>query len=272
VGGREYTWHDVWAAARKGSSWTALEREVGEGIALQKAERTAPDDEVRAEGQEFRRTRRLHAGEDAEAWLTAREVTLAEWHDYLERVVLRRVHPGPKPARPTARAVEVTGWCSGAFDDMARDLAVQVLGVGSVRPKAADVAALIERNRLDWIRVDAEVAIFRNDDTAREAIQCVKADGMGLADVAKAAKATTNRISARLDELTADVRTRLLPAVPGEVLGPVRDDEGSAVYVVNDKILPATDDPAIVAMARDRLIDATVQRALEDHVTWHEPG
>ena len=274
IGGRDYTWDDVWVHARVSGSWNTLETAVREGILLRDAGNEAPADQVRADAVAFRRARRLDAAEDAEAWLAARDLSVPQLFDHLEREVLRRLYTAPRRRRSVADRPEVfaSGWCSGAFDDMARSLAAAELGVGEWEPSDKEVKALIERRKLDWIACEADVAVFRNEDAAREALHCVKSDGMALAEVATLAKSEARRWSGMLEDLESGVRTRLLAAAEGDLVGPVPFDGGPAVVLVHRKVLPSPASAAAVARARQVLRDSTVERTLTDRVVFHEPG
>src|SRR5262249_29127526 len=100
VDGDVYSWNDVVHLARLRGDWDALAEEARAGLAAireleQLREPPAPD-EVGAAQRAFRYARGLLAGDELDAWLDRRGLTLAEWRAYLERqVALER---GPEPA------------------------------------------------------------------------------------------------------------------------------------------------------------------------------
>lgn len=267
--GRDYRWDDVLAAAAAYGDWEPIRRHAA--VERPPAERAA----VNA----WRRRRRLLSADETVAWLDHWCIDLAD----LER------HLGVRAQEPGAdldRAAWVEAVCSGAHRDLARALAARV----ALAPSAAgsDLAALdqefqkrkhaIERsdavadliaaNASEWVRVQLRRLTLGDVDAAREAVLCVRVDGMSLNDVARIAGTVVIEKRAFLDELDADWRALLSSAAVGELRGPVATGAGYAVTQLLAKDFDA-DDPAVMARARKAAVDQAIAHEAE-RFTWHE--
>src|SRR5262249_61911528 len=87
------TWADVVALARADGSWEELEASTRRGLAALRdaaaTDRRPSQDEVTEAARRFRYAHDLLAGEELNAWLEQRQVTLAEWRAYVERDIVR---------------------------------------------------------------------------------------------------------------------------------------------------------------------------------------
>ena len=68
---------------------------------------------------------------------------------------------------------------------------------------------------------------------------------------------------------TRSWRSALVPARPGDLLGPIRDEPDYILVHVEAKFLPHVSDPAARARARASLVARAVDRAVNDLVVWH---
>lgn len=124
-------------------------------------------------------------------------------------------------------------------------------------------------HRLDWIRFDCRYVLFPDEQMAREASLCVRDDGMQLGEVAANAKTGLHNATLYLEEIDPSLRDRFLSAGKGALVGPVNWDEGCALFVVDDKIPPALEDPAIKRRAEESLIQNAIDREISNRVKWH---
>jgi hypothetical protein len=136
---------------------------------------------------------------------------------------------------------------------------------------SCDLDAEIAQRRLDWIRLHCELALFPDEQAAREAILCLREDHQALGDIAARARTTACEIFLFLEDVEAGWRPTLLPASPGEVLGPLRMGERVAVLAVRDKRIPTARDPEIQQRAQRAAFDRAVERALQTYVRWQTP-
>ena len=125
----------------------------------------------------------------------------------------------------------------------------------------------VDANRLEWMRLELETVSFRSETAAREAILCIREDGLSLYDVAALSHRRVDRTTISLEEVDAPHRDQLLAAEPGRVLGPLAVDGRFDVTTLVRRTSPALTDPAVAARARQAVIDLALQHAARDHVT-----
>ena len=228
-----------------------------------------------------------------EAWLEHWGLSHGDWSSFLTRSLARSRQPG---SGGTAREedVGVEAVCSGALAELARDLAARAAaaeangaGPGPVETDLAQMdealaeftlgaltpqtqAKTFELRNADWVRISYTALVLPESSMASEAALCVRDDGLGMAEVAERAGVSVVERESFLEEVDPDLSKSLLSAPPGELVGPLRVQNGFALFRVNEKIAPTLDDPAI----QDRLEEEVPRRALErevrNRVQWHE--
>jgi hypothetical protein len=253
----------------------------------------------------FRTERRLLAADELRAWLAANRLTLADWNDFLRRAVLRSDTAGPSAAAPgdAATTIWAEGVCSGAFDRFASALAARAAALAAnpevaprrppppewpdrlwraeaaydelVRQVAASDAPrrAVAANSVEWLRVDCEYLASPSEDVAREAALLLREDGLPLPDVARMAGLDPASERMYAGDMDHDLRTRVLSAAPGDLVGPVAiGGSGFLVMAVRDKVAPSMDDPEIRERAEAWALSAAVEREVSGRVSWHEHG
>lgn len=123
-------------------------------------------------------------------------------------------------------------------------------------------------HRLDWVRVDYQLALFPSAAIANEAALCVREDGIALAAVAVEAGVPTTRICHCLDAEPPAQRAALLGASIGALLGPHADHGDFRLMQLIGKQLPSLDDPTISERASTAALQHASARATNDHVRW----
>jgi hypothetical protein len=111
--------------------------------------------------------------------------------------------------------------------------------------------------------------LFPDEQMALEAALCVRDDGMQLDEVAANAKIGLHNAPLYLEEIDPSLRDRFLSAGKGVLVGPLNWEKGFALFVVEDKILPALEDPAIRRRAEESLIQNVINREIVNRVKWH---
>lgn len=296
-----YRWRDVEALARHGGRWTPLEREVRTRLAAWRAaERSGglpSADAVREAAADFRRERRLLAAEDMERWLHQRRLRIADWLDWVRRQLVADAPDGAanEPVDVDA-ALWVDGVCTGrlrAFsDELAGRAAVYARTastsgasrIGPPTPEALDeayerfraemltadrVADTIREHRLDWMWVDAAVITLPTFDAAQEAAALLE-DGVDVEEIGALANAPTAAVSARLANVSGELRLPLTAASPGATVGPVERPDGWTVARLRDRRPASPDDPDDLATARAALERRLVSLEVDRHIRWHD--
>jgi hypothetical protein len=308
LAGETFSWADLAAWARVDSSWPELEERTRQGVACEKrlaasGEQLATPEVVEAANR-FRYAHALLAGEQLEQWLERWQVTAAEWRGYTRRLVLRERWAGELgdtaerfsvSDEDVERALWPEAVCSGFLERLAVGVAADgALAVAAgeliegdrelvlvrIRSAAAQarihaitadaVAREIVSHALEWLRLEGSVLEFAEEDTAREAALCIRADGQALAEVAVASGAAQGVLSVYIADVEAELSPVLVAAREGELVGPVPRNDGFALLLVEKKTTPTEADPEVRRRAEELIVARTVDRALRAHVEWHE--
>lgn len=126
----------------------------------------------------------------------------------------------------------------------------------------------LELGRLEWIRLDCRVLLFRDEALAREAALCVNEDGMMVDQVAENAHALVHEMRFYLGELDPDLQPRLLAALPHELIGPAPFEEQVALFLVLDKLLPDERSPDLRREVERRAVARAVSDQVNRRVQW----
>ncbi len=308
VDGVVYPWAQVLAHARRRGAWQILTTEVRQALAcLRMATEQGPPlerDAERPAGNEFRRARRLHAAEDLEAWLASRELTVAQWRHYIRGEALRRRHAAELDTVPerypvdddaVEKAAGIWGCCSDALARWAWLLAGRAAAAHAATERAGDpppapddldaleelsdrfadgvatnerLEALLAARYLDWLRLEGTSAAFDDDDTAAEALLCVRDDGWTLAEATQAGRGHLRRLRLLVEEIAPDTRHHFVRARDGDLLGPLTIvGEPTLVHVLR-KDAPSLDDHELRLKASRQLVSTAAAREVDDRVEW----
>lgn len=155
-----------------------------------------------------------------------------------------------------------------------RSLIKRVIGsAAAVRSALAsdrDVDREIANRGLDWTRIEAESIELDDDDAAREAALSIALDGRSMADVAADCQVEVQVLNTLLEDARPELRILLLPAEPGETVGPVSIDTSFAVLKVNARRRPTAADPDLRERARAAVIARRTAAEVQSRVRWHD--
>jgi len=325
--GTAFTLADAVLRSALSGQWTAIEAGVRHGAAAEA--RAAAEGspltaaEITAALREFRYERNLIAADEAEAWLSAWDLSTETWKSAIVRRLLR--HRWPElanhngPWAPTDEALAARVWadlvCAGTLERLAADLAERAAVAGDtwrsvlldddVEPAAplppwvgiaasdetvlrvrrmekayADrrsrelsddkVRAAIASRPLDWTRFEAAQLLLPSEPMAAEAALRVREDGDKLADVAADVGRPLDTWCGFLDGATGSLRSRLLGASEGALIGPLPEEGGHLLIHVVSRRPPRADDPEVWAHAEERVWAEVASRAMEA-VQWETP-
>jgi hypothetical protein len=298
AGGHCFTWIEVIEAARTRGDWAVLQREVLALLARERslaAANALPSPaRVRTAANAFRYKRNLLSADELEEWLSTRDITLGDWMAEMRRSLLE---PAPHASATTPEAVEHADWvhavCSGKLATYARTLAEEVavhLSEQPLRLTPDELAALpgkrerycatqlresalakaIHDNRAGWTRLDLQYLVHADEMVVREAALCVRLDGRELAEVAADGGLDLHETSLMLEDTEPMLRTRLLAAGPGELIGPCVADTDHQLVLVLRRIPPRLDDAAVRRRAEETIIRRALAAEVNRYVTWHE--
>jgi hypothetical protein len=197
--------------------------------------------------------------------------------DLAERAALGLADDGPDPDSPAPAVVSrLPEWLGlrSLDGDRVRHLAALEARFRRRRRQeltAETITAAVGARPLDWTRVEVQRLALPEEPQAAEAALRVRVDGEGLADLAAELGRPVERWVRFLDDLDPDLRSRVLSTREGELLGPLRAEDGHALLLVVARHPPRADDPVVRAYAEERLWRGVVDRALES-VHWEAPG
>jgi len=109
--------------------------------------------------------------------------------------------------------------------------------------------------RLPLTRFETEVIELESLDAAREALFCVREDGMSMEEVATEGRYPYRRADFLLEDLPVDTQHRFLSVSAGEVLQPVAHGDGFELWRILKKIEPQPNDPSVKSRIDQRLLN-----------------
>jgi hypothetical protein len=109
--------------------------------------------------------------------------------------------------------------------------------------------------RLPLTRFETEMIEVESLDAAREALFCVREDGMSMEEVAAEGRYPYRRADFILEDLPVDAQHRFLSVSAGEVLQPLAHGDGFELRRILKKIEPQPDDPSVKSRIDQRLLD-----------------
>lgn len=150
------------------------------------------------------------------------------------------------------------------------ELALRDFRTAVVTPRA--VADQISSHHLEWIRVAYQTLIYPAEAMAREALLCVREDGMDFPDLAAATVVADLREDEQwIGELKGPLHTGLLGARAGEVLGPFAIGGGHALLRLTAKRLPTSEDEQVRSRAETAALQRALSNELQTRVHWLTP-
>ncbi len=129
----------------------------------------------------------------------------------------------------------------------------------------------VAAHQLEWLRLSFSSLVLKDRDAAREAALCIRDDGRSPAEVAADSKAELTEGEWFLDEVDGALRSHLVGATGGDVLGPLEVNDGFAIVSVHGKRPASAEDPLVRARAERSLLGRTVHHEIESRVRWIAP-
>jgi hypothetical protein len=150
-----------------------------------------------------------------------------------------------------------------------------VLALGAARQRIdsragdREVRLMITERQLDWTRFDVEEITLETASAAREAVLCVRDDGLELAEVGRRAERPTRRHTWTAVQAGTRLAGQLMAATPGTPVGPLADGDTWRVVVVRARLVPDEHDPTTWAHARAEVAAEMLTRRLAGKVRFH---
>jgi len=187
-------------------------------------------------------------------------------------VVAEAAAPPSAPAAPASATLP--GWLGLSADESVMGRLAGILGAAEARRQRElappKLRAAIAARPLDWTYFDAVRLVLPAEAMAAEAALRVREDGETLEAVARDVGAPVERWSGFLEEAEAGLRTRLVSAPEGELLGPIPEPAGFVLLQVVTRRPPVESDPVVRAHAERYVWSQATSRALEA-IEWELP-
>lgn len=120
--------------------------------------------------------------------------------------------------------------------------------------------------RLSLTQFETEIIELESDDAAKEALFCVREDGMSMEEVATEGRYPYRRVEFVLEDIPADAQQRFLSASVGDLLGPIERGDGFELWRIVKRIEPQLDDPTVKSRIQRRIHDRHFLELISKHV------
>jgi hypothetical protein len=129
--------------------------------------------------------------------------------------------------------------------------------------------------RLLLTRFETEFIQLESRDAAKEALFCVREDGMSMEEVAAEGRYPYEQVNFLFEELPTDSQQALLGVSAGDVLEPVPRGDGFELWRLIKRVEPEPDDPSVKVRIDQRLLERHfselvskyIQRTLGDPIS-----
>ena len=108
--------------------------------------------------------------------------------------------------------------------------------------------------RLHLTRFEIELIELESRDAAKEALFCVREDGMSMEEVAAEGGYPYRRAQFLLEDLPSDAQQKYLSASPGDTLEPIPHGDGFELCRIIKKVEPRLEDPTVKSRVDHRLL------------------
>ena len=108
--------------------------------------------------------------------------------------------------------------------------------------------------RLQLTRFETELIELESRDAAKEALFCVREDGMSMEEVAMEGRYPYRCVSFLQEDIPDDLQQKFLSVSPGEVLEPIPRGDSFELHRVAKKIEPQAGDPAVLERVENRIL------------------
>jgi hypothetical protein len=109
--------------------------------------------------------------------------------------------------------------------------------------------------RLCLTRFETELIELESRDAAKEALFCVREDGMSLEEVATEGRYPYRRANFLLEDLPADAQQKYLSVSQGDLLEPMPRGDGFELCRIIKKVEPRLEDPTVKLRIDQRLLN-----------------
>jgi hypothetical protein len=109
--------------------------------------------------------------------------------------------------------------------------------------------------RLRLTRFEIELIELESYNAAKEALFCVREDGMSMEEVATDGRYPYRHVDSLLEDLPADAQQKYLSVSEGDLLEPMPHNDGFELCRVIKKVEPRLEDPTVKLRIDQRLLN-----------------
>jgi hypothetical protein len=117
-------------------------------------------------------------------------------------------------------------------------------------------------------QLETEVIEFESRDAAREALFCVREDGMSMEEVAAEGRYPYRRVNFILQDVPADTQNMFISSAAGKILGPISRGDGFELCRIIKKVEPQTGDPGVQSRIDQRLLERHFSELTSKYIQW----
>lgn len=122
--------------------------------------------------------------------------------------------------------------------------------------------------RLPLTQFAVEIIEVESPDAAREALLCVRNDGLSMAEVANEGRYPYRCAEVVLEEVPEDWQQKFISVMPGSVLDPIPRGDGFQLWRILEKKEANPDDPAVRKRIDQRIIERHFSELCAKHIRW----
>jgi hypothetical protein len=122
--------------------------------------------------------------------------------------------------------------------------------------------------RLPFTRFVVEIMELESQDAAREAVLCVRNDGLPMSEVASEGRYPYRCVEVLLEDVPEDSQQKFISVRPGSLLDPIPQGDGFQLWRVLEKHDPNPEDPAVRERIDQRIIDRHFSELCAKHIRW----
>ena len=120
--------------------------------------------------------------------------------------------------------------------------------------------------RMPLTRFEAEVIEVESLDAAKEALFCIREDGMSMEEVASEARYPHRRISFRHEDVPAEWQQKFWSVTAGDLLEPLPRGDSFELYRITHKSEPDLSDATVQERIDEHLLEQHFAELVRDHV------
>lgn len=120
--------------------------------------------------------------------------------------------------------------------------------------------------RMPLTQFEAEVIELESSEAAKEALLCIRQDGMSMEEVAADARYPYRRITFLYEAVPEELKQKFWSAAAGNLLDPLPRGEGFELYRILQKTEPDPTDPNVRDRIDEHLLERQFSALASDHV------